>query len=107
MLEKLAVNKKALAVHDKQHETDNSVKTIAELTHSFADIDAKVKDVEARILQGVINLQHEINTRELQLEKLDQEQNDLRATSRKARSLCNECTTREQDAPRIDMPEVT
>ena len=69
-LDGIAQGRKALAEHDKQHVVDTSAKTIAELAGSFAEIDTKVKNVEERILQGVINLQHEVTTRELQLEKL-------------------------------------
>ena len=95
MLEdKLTTFEADLGAHDKKYAADNSIKNIAELTATFADLDSKVKDVESRIVEGVIDLQHEIASRELQLEKLVAEQNELLAKRRIARSRCSELTIR-------------
>ena len=55
-LDGIPQRRKALAEHDAQHVVDTSAKTIAELASRSAEIDAKTKSVEERILQGVINL---------------------------------------------------
>lgn len=104
--DKLAAGIAALEEHDKKHANDNSIKNIAELTAIFADVDAKVKEVEARILEGVVNLQHEIAPREQQLEKLVAEQNAFLEKRRSARARCNGLTLRKEDSPHIDMAAV-
>ena len=105
-LDGIARGYKALADHDKLHAVDTSAKTIAELAGRFAEIDAKVKNVDARLLQGVAGLSHEITTRSLQLEKMVEEKNALLADRRKARALCNESTTRNHAAAPHDMEAV-
>lgn len=97
-LDGIARRTRAFAEHDKQHVVDTSAKTIAGLTVDCAAIDGQVKDVEDRILQGVISLQHEINTRELLLEKLVEEKNTLLDKRKLARARCAECATRKQKA---------
>ena len=86
LLEKIANGNKELSAHDKKFAQDNSVKTIVELTQTFAELDNKVKDIELRILEGVVSLQHEIATRELQLGKLVVEGNQNREKRRIARA---------------------
>ena len=54
--DKIASFESELVAHDKKFAADNSITNIAELTASFADLDAKVKDVESRIVEGVIGL---------------------------------------------------
>ena len=75
LLAKIAAGKKKLEEHDKKHARDNSVKELVELTSTFYQFDNAVKDIEKRIVAGVVRLAHEVTTKELRLETLVDECN--------------------------------
>ena len=103
LLANIAEAKKKLAEHDKQHEQDNSIRTIAEVADKFYQLDQAVTAIQERILDQTICLAHEVATRELQLEKLVAECNEKKEQRKIARARGHESTITSEE---LDMEHV-
>ena len=90
LLSRIAAGKQRLADHDKQHTKDKSLKDLVSLTTTFDKLHDELASIEKRIISGVVQLAHEVATRELQLEQLVVECNRKKEERRVARSRCRE-----------------
>ena len=102
LLAKIDAEAKRLADHDKQHTKDKSLKDLVSLPNTFDKLNDELEAIEKCIVSAVIQLAHEVVTRELQLERLVVECNKKKEERKVARSRCREQVYSKEHLKAID-----